>query len=179
MKFSSQTCNKMISKIVIRYRDYYTVFLGRNKTTNEVGKQGKFYQYITNAVPRCCPNLPVEFVFENATEQDTIELVMTNLTNSSKRPRPFVFYFPEFMGQHIKRVYDFQLFYIKLSSSSGQAVVMYSPDESARRKMTANTIVKSSVLLLILMLALSWLFGILGWAAVSFFNFYKCCNLAI
>lgn len=169
MNLSSTICGN-ISKVIIRYRDYYGFFLGQNKTTKEVDKNGEFYRYITETVPRCCPNLKVEFIFENATELDTVELVMANLTSSKKTPRPFVFYFPEFVDTQKKNVYDFELSFVKLARSSGQAAVMFHAEGSVQHRETDTMlkIVKSAGLLIILMLTLSWLFGILGWATVSF-----------
>ena len=168
--FSSELCDN-ISKIIVRYRDYYNIFLGQNSTTKEVEKSGAFYQYITKAVPNCCRNLTVEFIYENATELDTVELVMANLTSSKREPRPFVFYFPEFTDTREKYVYDFELNFVKLASSSGQAAVMYDPGGFTAKQRDLDTvtkIVKSSGLLMMLMLTLSWLFGILGWVTVSF-----------
>lgn len=167
LELSPEICGN-ISEVIVHHRDYYQFYLGYDFGDGKLYKDGMFYKFINNAVPQCCPNLNVTFVFKNTTLLDTDELVMENLVQATTRPRPYEFYFPEFAKEDARHVYYYELSFVRLKRSQGQAAVTYKPHGVEDKNMGAVIkIVNSSGLWLFLMLILSWLFGILGWATVG------------
>ncbi|XP_028414991.1 uncharacterized protein LOC114538066 [Dendronephthya gigantea] len=162
-ELSPDICSN-ITKVIIHYRDYYQFYLGNEFGNNNLYQGGMFVKIINTVVPKCCPKMNVTFVFKNVTNLDTDELVMRNLVQTTTRPRPYEFYFPEFAKEDVKHVYDYELSFVRLKQSQGQAAVMYKPHVIENKHMDAiMQIVNSSGLALISMLVLSWLFGIFGW----------------
>ena len=158
------SCNR-ISDVEIRYKDYYPNYLGFNLTTQSVDTQGMFYSYIKVAVNECCHFMDVSFKKLNRTELEVVDLALVALgENYDEVPRPFVFYFPEFIASNDRVVYDYDLQFIKLERSSGQAVVMLTPE--SKKQVSMFYIFKESTPMLAMMLAMSWLVGILGWITV-------------
>lgn len=167
--FAGKEACERISKVEIRYRDYYTFYLGHNFTTDKVDEIGRFYHYIKEALNDCCPQLDLKFVKENTTTElhavDVEISALSLLTDNETIPRPFVFFFPEFAVNKEKIVYDYELQFVKLARSPGPAVVMLTP--SSKNQVSVFTIFKESGPMVVFMLALSWFVGILGWVTVS------------
>jgi F0F1-type ATP synthase membrane subunit c/vacuolar-type H+-ATPase subunit K len=157
-------CNR-VSNVEIRYKDYFEIYLGFNRTSQSVGEDSFFYNYIKAAVNECCNFMDLNFTKLNSSEMEVEEIALWALVNDTAIPRPFVFYFPEFATGKEKIVYDFELSFIKLSRSPGQAVIMLKPD--SKEQVSLFHIFKESTPMLAMMLAMSWLVGILGWIAVS------------
>ena len=155
-----------VSNVEIRYKDYFSFYLGFNHTTKTIVKDGLFYNYINEAVNACCNFMDVNFTYINTSTSNIEELALNRLSDDDRiAPRPFVFYFPEFATSREKDVYDFELPFVKLSRSAGQAAVMLEP--GSKRKLGLFYIVVESGPMLVMMLAMSWFIGILGWITVS------------
>ena len=155
------SCSR-ISNVEIKYKDYYLNYLGFNLTTQSVDTAGAFYSYIKVAVNECCHFMDVSFTKLNRTLLEVEDLALTAVgENVAVVPRPFVFYFPEFTTNNDRVVYDFDLQFIKLARSSGQAVVMLKPE--SKKQVSMFYIFKESSPMLVMMLAMSWFVGILGW----------------
>ena len=158
------SCNRS-SKIEIRYKDYFSDYLGFNPTTQSVDTQGIFYNHIKRAVNECCHFMNVSFKKLNRTDLEVEDLAQVALDeNLGTPPRPFVFYFPEFIANNAKVVYDYDLHFIKLGRSSGQAVVMLKPE--SKKQISMIYILKECTPMLAMMLTMSWFVGILGWITV-------------
>jgi hypothetical protein len=161
-----RACNR-VSNVEIRYKDYFGIYLGFNRTSQSVDEDSLFYNYTKAAVNECCHFMDLNFTKLNSSEMEVEELALTAMSNGNDTaiPRPFVFYFPEFATSKEKIVYDYELSFIKLSRSPGQAVIMLKPE--SKEQVSLFYIVKESAPMLAMMLAMSWLVGILGWIAVS------------
>ena len=161
---AGEACNR-VSNVEIRYKDYFDYYLGFNRTTQTVSKIGLFYHYIKHAVNECCNYMDVNFTYINASESNIEHLALDRLApDNSSGPRPFVFYFPEFAASKEKSVYDFELPFVKLSRSAGQALLMLKPE--SKKKVGLFYIAVESGPMLAMMLAMSWFIGILGWITV-------------
>lgn len=159
------TCLR-VSNVEIRYKDYFGFYLAFNQTTQTVDKYGFFYHYITNAVNACCNFMDVNFTYINSSESNIEQLALHRLSpDDALAPRPFIFYFPEFATGKEKDVYDFELPFVKLSRSPGQAALMVEPE--SKKKIGLFYIVVESGPMLAMMLTMSWFIGILGWITVS------------
>lgn len=168
-QLSSSICNRF-DKIVLHYRDYFTLYLGRNSTTGELDESGKFYHVLQDAIPNCCAGIKLEYVYENTTADDLEMLVLKHLDISDSNPRVLTFFFPEFAEHNERTVYDFEMKFVKLSRSSGHAVVMLTP--SPQQPVFVFHIFVKSMPILLFLIALSFVVGILGWMAVS--SVYVC-----
>lgn len=159
----SSICDK-VDKIVVHYRNYYQIYLGNNITTGKLDSTGRFIYIMKDVIPSCCANIKLEYVYENTTEEDLETLVLESLSTHDLQPRIFSFYYPEFAEHKDQEVYDFELKFVKLSRSPGQAVVMLNLSEKPR-VFLYHVFMKSSGIFLLL-ITLSWLIGILGWILV-------------
>ena len=161
-----EICDR-ISNVEIRYKDYYDVYLQYNEATQSVGNVSAFYVYITSAVEGCCQGMPLNFTRLNSSKSDIEESALNALPteDNTSIPRPFVFYFPEFAANKEKIVYDFELTFVKLARSPGQALLMLTPE--SKQKVSFFHIFKESGAMLATMLTMSWFVGILGWITVS------------
>ena len=163
-ELASNICSK-IDKIVVRYRDYYDVYLGTNLTTGELVKSGKFYQILNDSIRICCSGIKLEYVYEHTTEDDLETLALHHLPVGDNDTRVLTFFFPEFAEYKDLTVYDFEMKFVKLSRSSGQALVMLKP--SPKQPVFVFDIFVKSVPIIFFLMALSCTVGILGWIAVS------------
>lgn len=163
-ELSSNICNK-IDKIVLRHRDYYDAYLGTNLTTGELVKSGTFYQILNYSIPICCSGIKLEYVYENTTKDDLETLALHHLDVGDNNTRILTFFFPEFAEHNERTVYDFEMKFVKLSRSSGHALVMLKPPP--KQPVFVFEIFVKSIPILFFLMALSCTVGILGWIAVS------------
>jgi hypothetical protein len=167
--WAEDACDR-ISNVEIRYKPYYDVYLDFNVTKQS--PSGFFYEYIKVAVNECCHFMNVSFKKLEPTELEVEDLALKALgENEDVIPRPLVFYFPEFTANQAERfVYDYDLNFVKLARSPGQAVVMFKPE--SKEQVSLIYIFRESTPMLAMMLTMSWFVGILGWIAVSTISYH-------
>ena len=161
----SDSCNR-ISNVEIKYKNYFEIYLGFNTTSQSVAKESFFYNFIKAAVNDCCNFMDLKFTRLNSSESEIEELALKAFVEyNATIQKPLVFYFPEFAINKERTVYDYDLSFIKLSRSPGQAAVMLKP--KSKSQVSLIYIFKESAPMLAMMLAMSWCVGILGWIMVS------------
>ena len=173
--FLPSTVCQNISGIEVRFRDYFSVYLG----SYPAPVQGEEYKYngsghvaqiLTESARICCGNLTISFVWLNSTNSKSAQIhhhVKTDIWTDNDSGK-FIFYFPEFSEKGMRQVYEdtSRRQFLPVLKSPGYAIIMRAAE--ARKGVAPIKTLAPSAPLILLLLSMAMLFGVAVWFLVSY-----------